>query len=590
MKRSIRRIQTPAGAGVSPVVVGIENLIIAAAYVLGARVGFFLAFFNSQVSPVWPPEGIALAGILIWGWRVVPGILFGAFAANFLNNPHLETAVLIALGNTAGAAVNGWIILRWVGADRLLSSTRGLVILLAGIVPGSALSALTGVTSLWTFGRVNTPDYPGVLLTWFSGELEGFLIVAPLLVTWAGILKEKWEPRRIMAGAGLLLMLCLATYLSFSRNLPIFYIPIPFIVLSALRFGKFGATLGVALLSGIAVFHTISGRGPFAVFSEGGNLSLNNTLILLDAYIFVVTAIAYVLVAVAEERQAAMLESMAHLIEVEKIKDQANRELEAKVIERTRIIATQKQELEDQIAVAEKIQMSLLPSLPEEIPGCQIAFRYQPMMKIGGDFVDIRHDPRTNSLGMFICDVNGHGVPAAFLAAMVKMSLSDWYGHLADLRGAISHLHGSLRDKLGENFITICMAHLDLRTGLLGVIRAGHHPLLILRKSGEVETVNPRGRMLMADALPTSEPEEVQLYVGDRVLLYTDGLTEARNPKGELIFSEETLAAAAADRSLSVPRVCSAIFDRVLSGSGGMDFLEDDITFLVAEFTGPSGR
>ncbi|HMU82906.1 MAG TPA: SpoIIE family protein phosphatase, partial [Leptospiraceae bacterium] len=387
-------------------------------------------------------------------------------------------------------------------------------------------------------------------------------------------------------GVFLISLLAATTYLAFSRNFPIYYLPVPFVVLCALRFGDFGATLGICVLSLIAVFHTVGGRGPFAVYSESGSLSLNNTLILLDAFIFVVTATAYVLVAVAQERQAAMIESMNHLITVEKIKDQANRELEAKVIERTRIIAMQKQELEDQIAVAEKIQMSLLPAKPEKIPRFQIDFRYQPMMRIGGDFVDLRYDPRTQSLGLFICDVNGHGVPAAFLAAMVKMALSDWYGHLEDLQGAIYHIHGSLKDKLGENFITMGMAHIDLFTGKLSSVRAGHHPLLIIRADGSSESLNPKGRMLMADLLPTSDVSTAQLYPGDRIVLYTDGLTEARDRTGKLICSEEDLAERAGDRSRDVSTLCEDIFQDVLSKTGGMDFLEDDITFLIAEYTG----
>ncbi|HMY46478.1 MAG TPA: MASE1 domain-containing protein, partial [Leptospiraceae bacterium] len=126
-----------------------QNLAIALAYVLGARVGFSLAFLNSQVSPIWPPEGIALAALLLLGRSAVPGVLIGAVVANYLESPKVETATLIGLGNTLGAILNASIVTRWVGANRILSSTSGLVRFLFGVIPGSALSALIGVTALW---------------------------------------------------------------------------------------------------------------------------------------------------------------------------------------------------------------------------------------------------------------------------------------------------------------------------------------------------------------------------------------------------------------------------------------------------------
>lgn len=92
--------------------------------------------------------------------------------------------------------------------------------------------------------------------------------------------------------------------------------------------------------------------------------------------------------------------------------------------------------------------------------------------------------------------------------------------------------------------------------------------------------------MLMADLLPTSDVSTAQLYPGDRIVLYTDGLTEARDRTGKLICSEEDLAERAGDRSRDVSTLCEDIFQDVLSKTGGMDFLEDDITFLIAEYTG----
>ncbi|MBL8021457.1 MAG: SpoIIE family protein phosphatase [Leptospirales bacterium] len=564
----------------------LRNAIVAAAYVAAAKVGFFLAFFNSQVSPIWPPEGVALAALLVWGRFVLPGILLGAFLANFLNNPHIPTAVMIGIGNSAGAALNMFLILSLCKTRKIFSSSRVLFRYFISIVPGSALSASVGVSALWLYGFVPGPDYPETWTTWFAGELQGFLIVAPFLITWSAVAREIWEPKKIVEGLLLVLALVATSYFAFSRNYPISYIPIPFVVLLALRFGEFGATLGMAIVSALAVLHTVGGRGPFAMFGDTGDFSRNDTLVLLDLFLFIITVTAYTLVTVARERHAAIEESLNSLITIEKVKDQANRELEAKVIERTRIIGQQKQELEDQIAIAEKIQMSLLPTNVSKVENCVLDFRYQPMMKIGGDFIDVKYNASNHSLGMFICDVSGHGVAAAFLSVMVKMALSQWYSNLSDVTGALNFIHESLAANLGDNFVTATILHLNTETGELRVASAGHHPTIIVHKDGTHDLIKPHGRMIMSFRDPMPKEIVTKLTAGDRLILFTDGLTEARIRNGSLVLDEASLIAMVAESKEAIPELCGNIFNHVLSGSGGADSIEDDISLLLLEYQG----
>ncbi|MCE9596638.1 MAG: SpoIIE family protein phosphatase [Spirochaetia bacterium] len=565
-----------------------KNLFIAVAYIAAAKVGFYLAFFNSQVSPIWPPEGVALAALLIWGRPVLPGVLIGAVIANYLNNPHIPTALLIGLGNSAGAALNMYLILSLCKTRKIFSGSRILFRFFVSIIPGSALSASIGVSSLWGFGFVPAPEYIETWTTWFAGEVQGFLIVAPFLITWSMVLNEIWELPRMAEGILLVIALVASSYFAFSRNYPVSYIPIPFVVLLALRFGEFGATLGMAIVSALAVAQTVGGRGPFAMFGDTGDFSRNDTLVLLDLFIFIITVTAYTLVTVARERHAAIEDSLNSLITIEKVKDQANRELEAKVIERTRIIGQQKQELEDQIAIAEKIQMSLLPTNVSAIENCVLDFRYQPMMKIGGDFIDVKYDAPRHSLGMFICDVSGHGVAAAFLSVMVKMALSRWYSNLTDLKGAINFIQESLRANLGDNFVTATILHLNTQSGELRMACAGHHPTIVVHGDGTHDLIKPRGRMIMSFREPLPEESVTQLRGGDRVVLFTDGLTEARIRTGSLVLDEDSLIEMVAKSKETIPDLCGSIFGRVLSGSGGADSIEDDISLLLLEYQGNS--
>ncbi len=151
----------------------IEIGLVAAAYIAGAQLGFFLAFLHSQVSPVWPPEGISLALVLLRGYRLAPGVLLGAFLANYLNNPHLPTATLIAVGNTASVMLAAYFIKKYTGSVNPFTRVRSVLIFLTiGTMPGAAVSAFTGVTSLRAFGFVPVETYWHVMLTWWTAKIE----------------------------------------------------------------------------------------------------------------------------------------------------------------------------------------------------------------------------------------------------------------------------------------------------------------------------------------------------------------------------------------------------------------------------------
>ncbi|AFM10760.1 putative integral membrane sensor protein [Turneriella parva DSM 21527] len=162
----------------------LEILLVATAYIAGAQLGFFLAFLHSQVSPVWPPEGISLALVLLRGYRIAPGVLAGAFLANYLHNPHLPTAALIAAGNTSSVLLAAYFIQKYSGRANPFTRVRSVLIFLTvGTMPGAAVSAFTGVTSLRAFGFVPPETYWRVMLTWWTGEMQGLIIVAPFVYT-----------------------------------------------------------------------------------------------------------------------------------------------------------------------------------------------------------------------------------------------------------------------------------------------------------------------------------------------------------------------------------------------------------------------
>lgn len=565
----------------------LKAILIAIGYVLGAKLGFFLAFLNSQVSPVWPPEGIAFSAIVLMGWSAVPGIFLGATLANYMNNPHLPTAFIIGFGNTFGVVINYLLLMRFVGSERIFDSIRNLMMFLfACTLPGSLFSAFTGVTSLLYFGFVPEAVYWNVLTTWCAGEMQGFIIVAPFLLSWSETPDMRFPFYRYIELLFIILCTLISSLMAFRAEFPLAYLPFPFIVWASLRFKKYAATTSIVFLSGLAVYKTVQGEGPFAVYLND-KVSLNDSLILLDMYIAVVTIIAYFAVTVMRERSIAQNSVVENLKTIEKMKDLANQELEKKVIERTLIIEEQKREMEKQIEMAGRIQDSLLPAVIPDIPQLKIAVKYHPMMKLGGDFFDLRYNRHKNSFGFFLCDVSGHGVPAALLAAMVKMSLTFWYEHTHKLMESLTFIYKSIYDKLGKNFITASLLYINLSKGKLQTARAGHFPVMIIKKSGEVIRLNGRGKIIMALKEPDAEEIEYRLAIGDRIVIYTDGIIEAKRKDSSELFSEERMIQILLDSSaLDIYSLAEIIFKTVIDYSGGKERLDDDITFVLMEYCG----
>lgn len=562
--------------------------IILIGYFISAQIGFHIAFLNSQVSPVWPPEGVGLASLLLLGPVALPGIYLGATLANFYNNPHFQTAFLIGIGNTVSSYVNYRIIKRVTEkADPLYSTKDLLSFLSVGTFPGSFLSALIGVTSLWYWDFLASNLYWNVFFTWFSGEMLGFLIVAPLLYVW---FYPKSKFSLDLSKQIELLLWIIVVYISgsiaFSDEWPLLFLPIPFVIVTSIRFRQFGATLSTVVLSFTAVTLTIEGKGVFARRDDAG-LSINDSLIFLDAFLFCISGIAYFLVTATRERERAQETSLKSLQVLNELKEKANEELEQKVLERTAVIQEQRIEIEKQLDMAKRIQESLFPQKEISPNGVEIEFKNIPMMKVGGDLYDIVWKPDKQELGVFICDVSGHGIPAALLSALVKTSLEKWKEDPSDLKENLESIRNQIKPNLREHFVTASLLHLDTVSGLLTFARAGHFPLFIIRKSGALVSLKPMGRIITPIFDILAEEESFQLEEGDLIVMLTDGLTEAREPSSLQMFGEEKLLHLVSDlRNKPLIAIRDEVFQSVIHLSGGIRAIQDDLTLGLIRYTG----
>ena len=296
-------------------------LAVAVAYFAGAKLGLSMAFLARQVSPVWPPTGIALAAVLLLGPRVWPGIALAAFLVNATANEPLPTAAGIALGNTTEALLGAWLLRQGRPFRTSLGGMRdvlGLVGLAAGV--STLVSATIGVTSL-CLGNVEPWSRFGALWgVWWLGDAMGALVVAPLLLAWCSPQRARWSPRRAAEIAAVVFAVAAVCALIFVRpSTPsmaaapaLEYAAFPFLVWAALRGGPRGATLVTFATSTVAIAGTLARGGPFA------ERTAHEGLVLLQSYLGVVALTGLFLAAAIAERDRAEQERAATSLAAER--------------------------------------------------------------------------------------------------------------------------------------------------------------------------------------------------------------------------------------------------------------------------------
>jgi len=291
-------------------------------YFAGAKAGLALASLVPQVTLIWPPTGIALAAVLLFGLRVWPAVAAGAFLANVTAAEPVATAAGIALGNTLEAVAGGWLLGRLGFRTRLerLRDAAALVVVGAGLA--TAISATIGVISLCLGGVQPWAHFGTLWGIWWLGDAGGSLVVAPLLLTWAAQPWRHWSSRQGVELAALWLGTCAIGVIAFgphlgalARESPLGYLAFPIVILSALRHGPPAATLAVVTIMGFALASTLLGSGPFARDSS------TESLVLLQLYTSVLALTGLVLAAVTLEhrradRQRAAVHATATLLAV----------------------------------------------------------------------------------------------------------------------------------------------------------------------------------------------------------------------------------------------------------------------------------
>ena len=290
---------------------------LTALYFLGGVLGKKASLHTGNAALVWPSAGIALAAILLYGYRFWPGIALGAVLFSIISGQPFGYFTLgTAAGNTVGAVLCAFLLKRFVNFDNAMLRTRdatGFILLACGL--GTTVNALFNVVGLIYAKKITEDALFSNFLAWWVPNALAMLVVTPVIITWNAPATKRWNfwhaTEAILCGIGLVI----GTLISFNtwfvyglHEYPLAYLPYPFLAWAALRFGPRGATAGTLLVVTLAIFSLMNGQGPFVT----GNMA--DSLRLIGSYIGIVAVSNLLLASATTERRKAQ----ADVVENEK--------------------------------------------------------------------------------------------------------------------------------------------------------------------------------------------------------------------------------------------------------------------------------
>jgi signal transduction histidine kinase len=283
--------------------------VTAAAYYAAARIGLELAYPHAgtstygSVTAFWPPVGLGIAALVLYGPRLWPAIVIGDLLAGDYSTP-LGVTLGQTLGTVAAIVVAALLLIR-LGARRPGLRVRDVLVLIVCSAAGTALGAGLGVLAIWIAGDLPAIGAARIWRTWWLSDLAGALVVAPAALTWATA-RVRLTRSQIVEGAALIVVLLALTDLASQHDVP--YIIFPALIWASLRFGPRGAAAALLAASALTIWDTSNGSGPFV------RSSLSDGLIATQLFVGVAALASMILAAVTAERaeSEAAARGLAH--------------------------------------------------------------------------------------------------------------------------------------------------------------------------------------------------------------------------------------------------------------------------------------
>ena len=280
--------------------------MLAAAYYGAAKLGQTLRY-TASVSAIWPPAGLGIAALYLWGMRWWPGVLLGEIVVNgelLVGDGTYPVESLLGqqAGNMAEIVVGALLLRRLLGPGAAMDRVEQVGRMLVAVGVATAISATAGTVSMVAGGVVDISDASEFWRTWWLSDTSGGLVVVPLILAWAHHPLSAWRRIRTWKGACVMASVTTLSIVAFSTHEPIRYTVFPALIWAAFRFGPPGATLSVAVTACVAIGETAHDVGPF--FEQ----PIDQRTLSIQLYIWVAALTTLFLSGVMSERERSSRE------------------------------------------------------------------------------------------------------------------------------------------------------------------------------------------------------------------------------------------------------------------------------------------
>jgi signal transduction histidine kinase len=270
--------------------------VLAGLYYVSGRAGLHLAYLHGTVTALWPPVGVGVAALVIFGPGIWPGIVIGDLLLADFSTPW-GTVAGQTVGNTLEVVVAA-VLFRRLAQNRIaLERVWDVLALVACAGLGTLISAIFGVVSLRLGNVIGSDEFGSVFRTWWLGDFSGALVFAPLILVWAS--RRTWRMPRAQLAEAALLLTVLVVLIEVPSQPDVPYIVFPVLIWAALRFGPFGAATALAITASLTVWNTAHGSGPFV------RSSITHSVLASQLFVAVAALTSLILAAVTAERTAS---------------------------------------------------------------------------------------------------------------------------------------------------------------------------------------------------------------------------------------------------------------------------------------------
>jgi sigma-B regulation protein RsbU (phosphoserine phosphatase) len=244
--------------------------------------------------------------------------------------------------------------------------------------------------------------------------------------------------------------------------------------------------------------------------------------------------------------------------------------------------AVERARMAEDLKVARRIQVALLPEELPQLEGYELYATNSASRGVSGDFYQVVVRPESNACVLLLADVSGKGMAASLLAAILEAASANPIARGRPLEELTTWLNGYLEQRTPpERFATAFLAELAVDSGRVRYANAGHNPALLLRADGEVETLVRTGIPLGLMRDSTYTASEVDLQAGDRLVLYTDGITEAMNPDDEEYGMKRLIDVCIRASDQAVDALATTIDEDLRAFAAGETFADDRTLVLL---------